>query len=135
MGRIINTSNGPVEIPDDNPHVINTSRVVEEDLIHEDAEPEVIGTAAGDGWHCVYEVRDELRAIPVLCWAQLDNDVVYPVVAPRDGGQIDLTVDASEDPRFKGLVRPPADVDVVWATRADIVNLLDRQTIELEEEK
>ena len=108
-------------------------RIAEAISLYTDEEPEVLGTAPGDGWHCVYEVRDELRAIPVLCFAQLDNDKMYPVIPPRDGSAVDLTVDASADSRFRGLIKPREGLDVPWTTRADIKELLSQQTIEEEE--
>ena len=131
----VNTTAGPRRV-DTTPHgVVNTSRVVEEDLIYTDSDPEVIGTAAGDGWHCVYELQERLRAIPVLCWSQLDNDEMHPVIAPRGGPKVDLTVDVSNDSRFRGYIRPPAGVDVALLTGADIKELLTLQTITIEEDE
>jgi len=116
MGSIVNTTSGPREVADKPHGFVNGSAILEPEpegtMRYTDAEPEVIGTAPGDGWHCVYEVRDELRAIPVLCLAQLTDDKMYPVLAPRGCGDVDLTVDASKDPRFRGFIRPPEGLDV-----------------------
>ncbi len=47
-GYMLNTTNGPVE---KELHRINTSRVVDEDLLYEDEPPEILAVLPGGVWH------------------------------------------------------------------------------------
>ncbi len=88
--RTINTTAGPVLVEADfgrPEHVVNTSRVVEEDLTYEDAEPEVVQVLNARGWAATFEDghHEEL-----LFWCVLDDETIHGVLLGEDG-RIDLT--------------------------------------------
>jgi len=103
--RTINTTAGPVEVAPHGPgagHVINTSRVTEEDLTYLDEEPEIIAIVPGTGWQAVVE-GDELVAL--VAFVALDDASMYGVaVGPR--GRVDLVEDNVETyPGFTGYTQ------------------------------
>jgi len=110
-----------------------TSHAVEENLEYLDETPEVIGTSAADGWHAVLQGERGLRAVPLVAWAQRDDDVFIGICAPRGDANVDLTKYVAEHPGFRGFIRPHASVDVALLTGADIKELLSRQTINKED--
>jgi len=85
--RTINTSDGPKQYDPARPgHTLNTSRLTEEDLTYEDAEPEILAVVPGGDW-CA-EIAGE--AVPVVAFVALDSGKMYGVAIGEDG-RIDLT--------------------------------------------
>ncbi len=96
--RTINTSDGPREYDPTRPgHVVNTSRILEEDLVYEDEEPAILAVVSAGDWCAVVEGV----AVPMPLWVLLDDGSVYGVVIGEDG-RIDLTADVEKHPHFTG---------------------------------
>ncbi len=94
----INTTNGPREYDPARPgHVVNTSRILEEDLVYEDEEPAILAVVSAGDWCAV--VGGVAVSMPV--WVALDDGSVYGVVIGKDG-LLDL-LDSVE--RFPNFVR------------------------------
>lgn len=88
--RIINTSNGPVEIgPDQEPsgarHTLNTSHAIEENLTYTDEEPEILAVLPAGGWQAVIGTE----RVPLVAFVALDSGRMYGVPIGEDG-RIDL---------------------------------------------
>jgi len=97
---VINTTNGPREVP--RGHVVNTSRVVEEDLVYEDEPPEIIAVLGGNGWYA--GVGND--AVPLVAFVALDSGRMYGVVVVGENARIDLTAgDVEKHPEFTGYTR------------------------------
>jgi hypothetical protein len=78
----VNTTDGPREVPEANPHhTLNTSRVVEEDLTYVD-EAELAFVLPGDGWYA----KLEGRVVPLVAWVVQDDGKTYGVAVGEDGG-------------------------------------------------
>jgi len=80
----VNTTDRPREVPDGGEgarFVVNTSRVLEEDLEYVDEEAEVAFVVPTGPW-CALVDGDE---VPLVCWAVLDSGEVYGVVVGEDG--------------------------------------------------
>ncbi len=98
--RTINTTSGPVLVEADSGrpgHVVNTSRVVEEDLTYVDEEPAILAVVSAGDWCAL--IADE--AVPMPVWVVLDDASMYGVVVGVDGC-IDLTADVEKHPNFSG---------------------------------
>ena|SRR5215212_9795238 len=101
----INTTNGPRETHGDGSplHVINTSRVVEEDMEYLDTD-EVLHCVAAAGWYATFgDGREE----PLAFWAVRESDRAHGVVVEyTDSGAGQPRIDANEDvakqPGFTG---------------------------------
>jgi hypothetical protein len=92
------TTSGPVPNPHRHPaHTINTSRILEEDLIVEDEEPELLSVMPATGWQAV--VKGE--GLALVAWVAMDNGRMYGV-AIGENGCIDLTNDVEKHPAFSG---------------------------------
>lgn len=93
MGRIVNTTNGPEPRDPDlrRGHVVNTSRILEEDLQYVDEDPaEIIAVLPAGGWTAALEGEDGLRRIALLvAWVAQDSGRLYGVTIGNDG-RIDL---------------------------------------------
>jgi hypothetical protein len=85
--RVMNTTAGPVVFDRSRPgHVVNTSRVVEEDMRALDEPPEILSVMPAGDWRAV--VGDEL--VVLVAFVALDSGQLYGVaVGPR--GRVDLT--------------------------------------------
>ena len=82
----INTTSGPVEVPKGTrEHVINTSRVMEEDLVYTDEEPEILAVLPGAGWCALVDGN----AVPLVCFVALDDGRMYGVPIGKNG-RVDL---------------------------------------------
>ncbi len=95
----INTTAGPVEYDRSRPgHVVNTSRVVEEDMQILDEAEEIIAVLPAAGWAAA--VGEELVAL--VAFVALDDASMYGVAVGEDG-RIDLTENNVEKhPGFSG---------------------------------
>ena len=103
--RTINTSDGPKQYDPTRPgHTLNTSRVVEEDLIFEDEVPEIIAVVPGGGWQAV--IGDE--AVALVAFVALDSGKMHGVAIGEDG-LIDLTADVEKHPNFSGYIPTKAN--------------------------
>jgi hypothetical protein len=69
--------------------------VVEEDLIFEDAEPEIVSVVAGGAWCAL--LGDE--AVPMPLWVLLDDGSAYGVVIGEDG-LLDPLDNVENNPNF-----------------------------------
>jgi hypothetical protein len=95
---VINTTNGPVAVPrGTHEHVINTSKIVEEDMTYIDEEPEIISVLPAAGWHAV--VGED--TVPLVAFVAMDSATMYGV-AVGEYGHIDLTDSIEEAPGFSG---------------------------------
>ncbi len=88
--RIINTSNGPVEIgPDQQPsgpeHTVNTSHALEENLAYEDEDLEVLAVLPAGGWYALIEGKAGARAVRLAAFVALDTGKMYGVAVGEDG--------------------------------------------------
>ncbi len=87
--RTINTTSGPVLVEADSGrpgHVVNTSRVVEEDLTYLDEAPEILAVLPGTGWQAV--IGEE--RVHLVAFVALDSGKMHGVAIGEDG-RIDLT--------------------------------------------
>ena len=107
---IINTTGGPRPAPREprhgEQHVVNTSAVVEEDLVYTDAEPEIVHVLSADGW----QARVGGDAIPLVAFVVLDDAKMYGVAVGEDGF-IDLRNGVEDRPRFAGYEQEANDDD------------------------
>ncbi len=97
--RTINTSSGPVSVEADfgRPgHVVNTTAVVEENLVYEDAEPEIVQVLNAGGWTATFE---DGHHEALVFWVVLDDETVHGVVLGSNG-LIDLNADVESNPNF-----------------------------------
>ena len=95
---IVNTTSGPREVPDaSEAHTINTSRVVEEDLVYEDEKLEVVHTTPALDWCAV--VGGE--SVPLVLFATLETGRTYGVALGSDG-RIDVSDDVEARDGFQG---------------------------------
>jgi len=98
----INTTAGPVEYERSRPgHVVNTSRIVEEDLQYVDEPPEIISVLPAADWRAVVE-DDEL--VVLVAFVALDDGRMHGVAVGEDG-RIDLTDDVEKFPGFTGYIQ------------------------------
>jgi hypothetical protein len=92
----INTTAGPQPreaFDRPNPHhVVNTSRVMEEDLHYEDEDPEIIAVLPADPWCAL--IGDEL--VSLVAFVALEDGTIHGV-AVGDDGRIDLKGGNVED--------------------------------------
>lgn len=96
---VLNTTSGPVEVPKGSrEHVVNTSRVVEEDLVNTDEGPEILAVLPAAGW-CAVIAED---AVPLVAFVALDSGRMYGVPIGEDG-RVDL-VDGDVE-KHEGFVR------------------------------
>jgi hypothetical protein len=97
--HVVNTTNGPVPVPkgDRGEHVVNTSRIVEEDLVYTDEEPEIISVVPATGWHAVLGAE----LVPLVAFVGMDSGQMYGVVVDEDG-LIDLTRSVEDRESFAG---------------------------------
>ncbi len=98
--RTINTTSGPVLVEADSGrpgHVVNTSRVVEEDLTYVDEEPAILAVVSAGDWCAVVEGV----AVPMPLWVLLDDGSVYGVVIGKDG-LLDPLDSIEKHPHFTG---------------------------------
>ncbi len=104
---VVNTTNGPVEVPrGTRERVVNTSRVVEEDLAYLDEEPEILAVVPGNGWCAVVGEA----AVPLVAWVAMDSGRMYGAVVGEDGF-IDLTHNVEDRPGFAGYRQANNNVD------------------------
>ncbi len=90
--RVMNTSSGPVVV-DPTPHKhVNTSRVVEEDMVYEDEAEEITTVMPAGDWKAL--VGGELVAL--VAFVALDSGRMYGVAVGEDG-RVDLTEGNAED--------------------------------------
>lgn len=102
---VLNTSNGPVEYDWTRPgHVVNTSRVTEEDMQILDEEPEIIAVVPGTGWYALIGGEP----VSLVAFVALDDARMYGVVV-GNGGRIDLTDDVEKHPAFSGYAQTNND--------------------------
>jgi hypothetical protein len=79
---VLNTTTGAKEYDRSRPgHTLNTSAVVEEDLVYVDEAPEIIAVLPATGWAAL--IGDE--AVPMPMWVVLDDGTAYGVVVGADG--------------------------------------------------
>lgn len=99
----INTTGGAIPRPGEGVgHIVNTSRVVEEDMVYEDEGPEIISVLPGQGWHATIKDEDGLRTIPLACFVAEDTGRMYGASVGEDG-RIDLVEgDVEKRPGFAG---------------------------------
>ena len=96
--RIINTTNGPRVTPKgvrenvSPAHVVNTSAVVEEDLIYEGEEPEILSVIPGTGWVATFAGGHQE---PLVAWVAEDSGRMYGVVVGEEG-RVDYVEDDVE---------------------------------------
>ncbi len=90
--RTINTSGGPKQYDPRPGHTLNTSRLTEEDLTYEDAEPEILAVVPGGDWCAV--IAGE--AVPVVAFVVLDDASMFGV-AVGSNGLINLTTGNVEE--------------------------------------
>ena len=96
---VLNTTTGPAAVPrGTREHVINTSRVTEENMQYLDEEPEIIAVLPATGWHAV--VGD--GAVPLVAWVAEDSGRMYGA-SLGDDGRIDLV--AGDVEALPGFVR------------------------------
>jgi hypothetical protein len=77
---------------------INTSRVVEEDMVYEDEPPEILAVMPATGWTATIAGED----VPLIAFVSLDSGRMYGVT-PGEGGLIDLIDgDVEKLPDFTG---------------------------------
>jgi len=104
MARVINTTTGAVQTHGDGRPlgVINTSRVVEEDLESLDSN-EVLHVIPGHPWVAVFEDGTE---IPLVAWAITESDRGHGgvVVAAENGSgpRVDVSESVEDRPGFVG---------------------------------
>jgi len=77
--------------------VVNTSRVVDEDMVQADAEPEIISVMPAGDWRAVVGGEE----LALAAFVALDDGRMHGVVV-GDDGKIDLTDDVEDR---KGFVR------------------------------
>lgn len=98
----INTTRGAIPRPEERPgHTLNTSRVLEEDLVYEDEEPEILAVLPGVGYHAVVKGGDGERAVPLVAFVALDSGKMHGVAVGANG-LIDLTENVED---LDGFVR------------------------------
>ena len=99
--RTINTTRGPKQYdPTRSGHTLNTSRVVEEDLIFEDEEPAILAVVSAGDWCAL--IADE--AVPMPVWVVLDDASVYGVVI-GEAGLLDPLDSVETRPGFTGYTQ------------------------------
>jgi hypothetical protein len=98
--RTLNTTSGPVEYDPPRSGHINTSAVVEEDLVYLDEEPEIIAVVPGGDWCAL--IGGE--AVPVVVFVALDTGRMHGVEVGADG-LIDLNADVEKRPNFSGYTQ------------------------------
>ena len=95
--RTINTSAGPKQYDPTRPgHTLNTSRVVEEDLIFEDEAPEIVHVL--NPARCVATFEDGHHE-ELLFWCLLDDETVHGVALDEDG-RVNLSNNVENNPNF-----------------------------------
>ncbi len=98
---VLNTTRGPVEYDRSRPgHVVNTSRVTEEDMQILDEEPEIVSVVPAAGWCAA--VGEKLVAL--IAFVALDDGKLYGVVVGPDG-RVDLTNSVEQHPGFTGYIQ------------------------------
>jgi len=103
--RTINTTGGPVEYDRSRPgHVVNTSRVTDEDMAYEDEPPEIISVMPAGDWRAVVGGEE----LALVAFVALDDGRMHGVVA-GDDGRINLTEDVEKLPAFSGYVQTNND--------------------------
>jgi len=95
--RTMNTTAGPVAVDRDPPRHVNTSRVVEEDMVYEDEPAEIVHVLSGAGYAATFE--DGHREDLVFWVVGAEGEVFGATLS--DDGKVDL---ASAEDR-KGFVR------------------------------
>jgi len=101
--RTINTSSGPVQYDPRPGHVVNTSRLTEEDLVYEGEEPEVVQVLNAAGWVATFE---DGHHEALIFWCLLDTGKMHGVILGEDG-LIDLSNNVEERPGFNGYTQTP----------------------------
>ncbi len=97
---MLNTTNGPVP-KDAELHHINTSRVVDEDMVYEDEEAEIAFVLPASGWCAV--VGGE--AVPLVAFVALDTGKMYGASIGVDGRVDLLENDVEKHPGFTGYTQ------------------------------
>ena len=98
---VLNTTRGPVEYDRSRPgHVVNTSRVTEEDMQILDEEPEIVSVVPAAGWCAA--VGEKLVAL--IAFVALDDGKLYGVVVGPDG-RVDLTNSVEQHRGFTGYIQ------------------------------
>lgn len=107
---VLNTTNGPVEVPrGTHEHVVNTSRVVEEEMVYEDEEPEIISVLPATGWRALIDVGESLRPVRLVAFVALDTGRCYGVALDGER-RIDLVEgDVEKRPGFVGYEQASND--------------------------
>jgi hypothetical protein len=84
---VLNTTGGPKPRGVENQHrYVNTSRVMEEDLVYEDEAPEIIAVVSAAGWCTVLEAEGDIRRIvPLVAWVASDSGRMYGLALGETG--------------------------------------------------
>jgi hypothetical protein len=99
---VLNTTTGPKEYGRDRPgHTINTSRVVEEDLVYEDEGAEIVQVLDAAGWAAAFE---DGHHEALIFWCLLDDETIHGVLLGEDG-LVDLSNNAETRPGFDGYAQ------------------------------
>ncbi len=77
--------------------MVNTSRVVDEDMVYEDEEPEIIAVLPAAGWCAA--VGEAL--VPLVAFVALDSAKLYGVAVGNDG-KVDLEDNIEDAVDFNG---------------------------------
>ena len=81
--------------------VINTTSVVEENLVNEDETPEPLFTVPGDGW----AARIAGKTVPVVMFIVQDDGETYGVGVDEETGRIDITKNLKDREGFETYVK------------------------------
>ncbi len=96
--RVMNTTAGPRYIDSMRPgHVVNTSRVTDEDMEILDEEPEIIGVLPATGWAAAVGER----FVPLVVFVAMDSGKLYGVAVGNDG-KVDLEESIEDAVDFNG---------------------------------
>jgi len=100
---LLNTTNGPVpKNPEQHPaHTLNTTRVIEEDMVYEDEEAEIAFVLPAAGWAAVVGGN----TVPLVAFVALDTGRMYGA-SLGDDGRVDLLEnDVEKHPGFAGYTQ------------------------------
>ncbi len=78
---MLNTTDGPVPKGPHPAHTLNTTRILEEDMVVE-GEDELLAVVSAGGWYA--EIQDG-TLLPLVAWTVMDTGKTYGVVVGEDG--------------------------------------------------